>query len=800
MKQTIKRTLCLFCACAMLLSLCACGSAPQSEAAPTAVPDELVYTGKFTTLAETPENGLTAMAYTADGFYAQTWEKTGEREIPEGAEIRYEGEYDIFGPALYFVKNDGTVRRLEKYQSIPVPEDDQDRMDYYGTCSLERLLLLDDGTLAALESQYINWYDGPESERFGDNQWEYRISQRHYFVRTLDATGAELSCAELQQPDGAEEFYLNTYGCLLDGSGNLLTIENQHLLAYALDGTLSYMITCDDFPETLVRLRDGSLAVSCWSDSGAVLFQVDTEKHALGKKLDSPPRVYTFLNGGGDFDLYYTNGSNLFGYRFGEEAGEKLLNWINVDINPDRFSGYTIESDGSIRGLLSDWSGEKVVNELVLLQRVPASTLPVKQELRLAVISLDYQVQQKIIDFNRHSDTTRIIVQDYSEFNTEDDYTAGLTKLTTEILAGNMPDLIGLTQLPYDQLASKGLLEDLYPYLDADEELKRSDFFPTVLAAMEYDGGLYQVAPSFQILTLIGASSVVGDTPGWTYDDFNAALATMPAGCSPLDQYTTREDVLRSLVTLEMDRLVNWTTGECHFDSEDFVNILQFSNRFQAEFDWNSYEWSAEDSTENRIAEGRQMLMTGNIYSVDDLLYNDFYFGGDSTYIGYPTSEGVGSMMSLTAGFGMSSRCIDKAAGWAFLRTVLGEEYQRDIWGLPVNRIAFDAKLEEAMTPQYQMDADGNYVLDENGERIQISRGGIGMADGSVYYFYALTREQADKLLDVINSTTRVMNSNDSLLKLILEAAQPFFAGQKSAEEVARLTQSKVKLYVNEQR
>ena len=104
------------------------------------------------------------------------------------------------------------------------------------------------------------------------------------------------------------------------------------------------------------------------------------------------------------------------------------------------------------------------------------------------------------------------------------------------------------------------------------------------------------------------------------------------------------------------------------------------------------------------------------------------------------------------------------------------------------------------MTVEYQKDAEGNFLLDEDGEKIQISRGGIGMADGTVHDIYALTQEQADKLLEVINSTTRVVNNNDSLLKLIVDEAQPFFAGQKSAEEVARLTQSKVNLYVNEQR
>ena len=95
-------------------------------------------------------------------------------------------------------------------------------------------------------------------------------------------------------------------------------------------------------------------------------------------------------------------------------------------------------------------------------------------------------------------------------------------------------------------------------------------------------------------------------------------------------------------------------------------------------------------------------------YSLDDLLYNDFYFGGDATYIGYPTSSGVGSMMMLSSGFAMSSKCRDKDAAWAFLRTILSEEYQEDIWGMPINKNAFDKKLKEAMTVEYQKDADAN--------------------------------------------------------------------------------------------
>ena len=803
MNKTIKALLCLCLALSMVLSFAACGSKsetpagdqPEAEATPS---DKLVYAAEFLKVDNTTENGYQPMCYTADGFYAQSWEKTGEREIPEDAIIQYEGQYDIYGSALYFVSYDGKVRRLDAYTGAAVPEDTKDRMDYFGNSNISQLLVNDDGTLTALESVYVSWYDGPEEDRFSDNQWEYTKNESTYYMRRLDQDGKELSSVELEFND--KDSSLNLYGAQIDSDGNLLCTSEYKLLAYKPDGSLAFSVECEDYLDGLFRLKDGRVAASIWGETGMELRVVDMEKGEFGETLKLPRNAYNFLIGGGEYDLYYQDGMNLYGCMLGDEQGTKILNWINADVNGNELSGLHMEEDGTILGVVTNYRSDKVESEIVKLSLVPESSLPVKKTLTLAVLYLDYQVQQKIIDFNRHSDTTRIEVKDYSEFNTDDDYSAGITKLTTEIMAGNLPDLIAMDQLPYDQLASKGLLEDLYPYLDADEDLKREDFFPTVLKALEVNGGLYQVAPSFQIITLIGGSSVVGNTPGWTYDEFNSALASMPAGCTPLDQYTTRDDILARLLTLEMDSLVDWSTGKCNFDSEEYINILNFANRFQAEFDWENYEWTEDESTEKRIAEGRQMLMAGNIYSVDDLMYNDLYFGGDATYIGYPTSQGVGSMMSLSAGFGMSAKCSDKDAAWAFLRTVLSEEYQENIWGLPINKEAFDKKLQEVMKAQYQKDAEGNYVLDENGEKIEISRGGIGMADGSVHEIYALTQAQADKLLEVINTTTRVVNTDNSLIQIATEEAQAFFAGQKTAEEVARLTQSKVNIFVNEQR
>ena len=237
---------------------------------------------------------------------------------------------------------------------------------------------------------------------------------------------------------------------------------------------------------------------------------------------------------------------------------------------------------------------------------MPASSLPNKTVLTLATMNLDGDMQRMIVKFNRNNPNYRIEISNYSEYNTEEDYEAGLTKLNTEIMAGNVPDILNLDGLSTGKLAARGILADLMPYLNNDEELK-DQMFDNVLKALMSDGKLYRTASSFNIETVMGASSIVGDQPGWTLEEYNAALKTMPAGCEPFSQGTTRDTILSSCLSMEMNKLVDWSTGVCAFDTPVFTDILRFANQFPKDMDWENME--GEDDTA-RISSGRQMLMT----------------------------------------------------------------------------------------------------------------------------------------------------------------------------------------------
>ena len=751
------------------------------------------------------QQGFGNTVWSGGSFYTYTSIPVGDR-TPEGVTPDYEGQYTVYAPAIYRVGLDGASEG-PVYVAEP-PEDDDANISFSGYSGTP------DGGLAILEQVYRWWSDAPEDLAIvsDEDYRKYFHTSQQYVLKTFDGGGSLVSEIPLEgldpDADSDEPHYFSISAFTIGGDGTVYLASEQTLHALDKDGAVLFSFDLPDWCEKMLTLPDGGVACFYWGDRGQMVATLDPETKGLAGEREFRGDSYNAVAGGGDYDLYYTNGLNLYGCRLDGSEPEKLLNWLDCDLNPDGGNGMAVLEDGRIVMAVSNWDSnyENVTNELIVLEKKPYDAVPHKETLTLATQYLDYNMRDKIVDFNRKNDRYRIEVRDYSEYNdysseNEEDWNAGMTRLTTEIGAGSLPDILDLSGLPLKQLAGKGYLEDLYPLLDADASLSREDLLENVLAALEVDGRLYTTCQTFGIQTVVGAAGVVGDTPGWTYDEFNAALRGMPEGCTAFDRYVTRDDMLRNCLALDGDSFVNWATGECSFDSEAFVKLLEFANSFPAEYDWENYEYSEDDSTPARIMSGRQMLISTGIYDFQDQKMYQAIFGGDATYIGFPTESGTGNMIQLNrSGYAITSKCKDKDAAWSFLRQFFTEDSAGDryYYGLPVNKAAFEKKLQEAMTPEYETDADGNFILDEDGNKIEVSYGGWSWGGVEIEYG-AITREEADKLLDAVNSTTKLYSFDESIYDIVAEQAAAFFDGQKTAAEVAKLIQSKAMIAVNEQ-
>ena len=135
-------------------------------------------------------------------------------------------------------------------------------------------------------------------------------------------------------------------------------------------------------------------------------------------------------------------------------------------------------------------------------------------------------------------------------------------------------------------------------------------------------------------------------------------------------------------------------------------------------------------------------------------------------------------------------------------------------YGFPISQAAFDAEMTDIMTEQYQLDENGEQVdWDEDGEPDKMCIGTYEvvengessyetMENGETVYkdVYALTQEDIDQILGVINSTRSVYDYDQEILDIITDEVAAYFAGDKDVQTTANMIQSRVNLYVQEQR
>ena len=790
--------LCLLLAVVLLPALSGCGRASDQDARPEKV--DYAYASEFTELLRNSREYITVRGYEGGRLCCSQSELVGEN-TPEGVIPEYEGEYGIYACSLYYIDQDGNRSRVEAYRSMDPPVNSAGLRSFSSGSDLDALCFTEDG-FVTLESTYASWADTAGA---GDEEEESLQFEQRYYIRSFDRAGQERSYAALEL---ARDGWLDADSACLDADGNLLLFTDAGLRAFGPDGKEAYEVRPAVDADRVLRLSDGRIAVF-YEQNGRKLAILDPDSHTLRNETAVSFQPAYMIAGRGDYDLCYLDGDSFCGYRIGDTEPARLFGLTALNISGTGFLPLDVSADGTVTGTVSayDMTEGTVSMDLVTVRRVPAESVPQKQLLRIAVLSPDSRLSERIIDFNRRNEQYRAELVDYSVYGSNQDGTGGgETVLRTEILSGNAPDILFLSDINYRDLAGRGLLEDLYPYIDRDPELSRDDFFPNVLSALEVDGKLCSSVSGFYINTVIGASSVVGETPGWTYEQFNRTLASMPEGCTAFDAATTRDDILTACLALDMDRFVDWSRGTVSFDSPAFISLLEFAASFPTEQDWENYDMAQDDKVGERLAQGKQMLVQTGSSNLDEFLCADYsqYLGGRITYIGFPTSYGSGNMFCFAEepGYAISSACKNKEVAWQFLRTFFTRAYQeKNISCFPSRKDVFEDKAREYSTVQYLKNSDGKYSLDAKGEKIPIVRYfQWNKETGDYEMVYAASPEQVERVRQLIQTTTRTADYNQRILEIVEEQTAPYFAGQKSAGEVAKLVQSKAKLFVNEQR
>ncbi len=715
--------------------------------------------------------------------------------------------------AIYRIPLDGgPAAELENFTPTPIPD------GYEGSSNLRSLRAGAEGTLWVTEQIYMYKFDLPEGfDQETGNKWEYRgESEEREIQRQLDSTGNEIAQVDTSGLlEKLEADYI--YNSLFDKDGDMFVSTAGKLAV--LDPSMNVKFVIEDeqlWGDSLLVLSDGNVGFCCsYNDPatesyGYKVRVIDKAAKGWGEEYILPQNANSAYSGGGDYLFYYDNNDALYGYKKDTGEGERLLSWIDSDINKNDIEFFNFLPDGRVTVMTQNWGsrggGQKT--ELAVLTATERSAIPEKATLTYATMGLGYDERTAIIDFNKSSSSYRIEVRDYSEFNTAEDNSAGLTKLNTEIIAGKVPDILCTDGIPLQQYVAKGILEDLWPFIDGDGEISRDTLMENVFKAAEIDGKLYQAFDTFSIRTVMGAKGVVGDRMSWTLADMQEALSKMPEGCALFGQYDTKSGMLNTVMSMNLKDFVNWETGECNFESAEFKSLLEFCSGFSDEIDWNSVNSDDYEGEPSRISSGRQMLMSMAVSDFEDIQMYKAFYGGDISFVGYPQEDGsVGSTFSIYGGLAMSSTCKDKEGAWAFIRRLLlpqfTEEDSESFWGMggfPTNKSDFDFVVKQAMTPAgYETDENGNQVLDENGNPIEISNSSWSW-DGFQIDIMATTQAEYDQVMELYNAVDSLYSYDQNIYDIVTDVAGSYFSGDRSLDETASQIQSRVKLYINENR
>ena len=362
-----------------------------------------------------------------------------------------------------------------------------------------------------------------------------------------------------------------------------------------------------------------------------------------------------------------------------------------------------------------------------------------------------------------------------------------LNQLYTDIVKGTGPDLIFLS---YDDLAPFVENKCLYDLSDMLKPEIRDNLVPAVAASGSIDGGKYLmgIEPNLHYL-FINKKYCTADS--WSVSDILKIAEKREKEGNPFDWLVVGQGyrdnplwvMLSNVGTSEFVDLKNHT---CDFESDTFIKLLDLCKK---------------DTDKGDKGRGDAIKLMKEDRALIYLDYMTMLSGYSETYkslgedefrtIGYPTTSGNGYKMWLHYGFAVNSYAMadpdKKRVIEDFLNCMNTFEYQIDSVGVAVptrmdlydGRIILPSEWDYINTPMLSL-GDGSYLTL------------AGKQDGTSFvddYLELLRNCESEDESDVYSEV---------IMEIIEEESAPFFDGKKSAEEVAKVIQNRVMIYLME--
>jgi ABC-type glycerol-3-phosphate transport system substrate-binding protein len=597
-----------------------------------------------------------------------------------------------------------------------------------------------------------------------------------YMLYKLDSQGAlQLSLDLNEYSRGQEQVVIQ----------NLAVDEENHIILAASDQNI-YVLNPNG--QLLFETRaDGAVYEICASGGkvfilhggidGAEVRQIDVSGKKLSSKLEhNIPGVQFYMAADGKDNLLIATEESVYQYNIEKGETRKKFDWKTYDLLGMTAGILLPYGENGVLAISRDYTANPMGTEATVFREAAEGEAVISDKTILTlgtVYSLSSAANREIAAFNKANQDVKIEVKNYYDVTNGENY----DRLYTELIAGNGPDLLMLPSNRVDQLAERGILEDLNPYFTEDENLNRSDFLENILNAFETEGHLYGMPVSFRIATIVGKTSIVGEESGWNLEELITFSEGFPEETDIFNE-ASKSGVLSLLKFGLTDQLVNMDNTDNPLNRELLIKILEFANQYKSD-DQYTYNINLPE----RVMEKQLILFDSSVYSGSVYrLFSNSVFEEPVTFIGYPTEGRNGNLIYSDDTFAINSRCEHKDIAWAFICGLLSEETQIMIGkgGFPIRKAALEEHFEVVKT----------YHDDD----VLWTPGGIFRRESN----RELTEEEIAPVRDLIQNVDTAWHELPYVDQIIEEEADFYFSGTKPVEEVVDVIENRVRTYVNE--
>ncbi len=541
-----------------------------------------------------------------------------------------------------------------------------------------------------------------------------------------------------------------------------------------------------------MEVREGySLSVSCTSPDGHLIWEESSwEEDTLTffyygeegrKQLYSGPSFYItscFMNGYGE--LYFPLNGALVRWNASNGNYERLL--IAAGMESKMYDAILQNEEGNI--VFVDYENGNYAASVYSLNG-PAKTV----KLTFTAVGIcDFATRTYITEFMRKHPGVKIEIKESKGSMMDTDW----TKLLTELTSGKGPDLMLLNRDEMLTLQEKGVLAELSGVLS--EEVENS-IFEGILDCGKVGNDLYAMVYQGRFSTLMVSKDIWQEST-WTIEDVLDTLDKLEQEGRPVESFCSSlwyeggvtGELMFNLLIYDIlnSSFVDMSKGTCNFESEDFYRLLEVCKEFNL-----TEKRSIMNINQSRRDEVRKEALEGKYLAYDgmgmDYSLSRFSesMAGMSNYhfVGYPTGGNCGNFWDVYSMIVVNANAEEREIIDEFLRYLYTKECQLNNFNDSI--IVRKDLLED--TVRYSASTGECYQSFGNGVIVDLET----KPDGSSYL---------NEYLAFLDSCLPEPAGVSDIQRILYEETAPFFAGDKSAEEVVKVIQSRVQLYLDEHR